>query len=155
MRTSFSPAALIVAATLVTSGFAGVASAKTCEVKITANDAMKYNKKEMTVSKKCTDVKVTFENVGKLPRVAMGHDWVLAPAKDMASIASAGLKAGLDNDYQPKNDKRIVAATKVLGPGGSATVTFKLKALKKGVKYNFFCTFPGHVTTMHGPFKVK
>lgn len=73
----------------------------------------------------------------------MGHDWVLAKDSDMSAIVSAGLAAGVARGYVPENDKRIIAATKVVGRGASPTMKFSATALSPGEHYAFFCTSPG------------
>jgi len=155
MRASLSPTLRLAAFALASTCLAGVASAKTCNVNIEATDAMQYNMKTISVAKDCTTVKVTLKHTGKLPKAAMGHDWVLADAKDMQAIITAGTQAGLANNYQPKNDKRVIAATKLIGGGETATTEFKTSALKKGESYKYFCTFPGHASVMNGTFEIK
>jgi len=82
----------------------------------------------------------------------MGHDWVLAKDSDVSGIVNAGLAAGLSHGFVPENDKRIIAATKVVGGGESTTVKFSTAALVQGARYVFFCTAPGHSSVMHGRF---
>lgn len=131
------------------------AMAKTCDVTIEANDAMQFNQKEMSVAKDCTEVKVTLKHTGKLPKSAMGHDWVLSAESDMQAIVTGGIQAGLAADYLPADKSKIIAHTKLIGGGESDSTTFKTSALKAGTTYKFFCTFPGHSGIMHGVFSVK
>jgi azurin len=77
---------------------------------------------------------------------------VLAKDSDMSAIVTAGLAAGLTRGFLPDNDKRIIAATKVVGGGESTTVKFSTAALVQGAQYVFFCTSPGHSTLMRGRF---
>jgi len=135
--------------------FAQGASAKTCELSIEGNDAMQYNTKELTVAKDCTDVKVTLKHVGKLPKAAMGHNFTLTAEKDMQAVITAGMQAGLPADYLPKDDARIIASTKVVGGGETATTSFKMAQLKPGETYKYFCTFPGHSAVMNGTLVIK
>lgn len=143
------------AVTAALSLFSVSAQAKTCEVAIEGNDAMQYNTKELSVAKDCTDVNVTLKHTGKLPKSAMGHNWVLTTEKDAAAVLADAMKAGVANDYLPKSDARVVAATKLIGGGETASVSFKASALKAGDAYKFFCTFPGHSGAMTGTFAVK
>jgi azurin len=82
----------------------------------------------------------------------MGHDWVLTKTADVASVANAGMNAGLVNNYQKPGDSRIVAATKVIGGGESTTVRFSTARLDAGVSYSYFCSAPGHFSIMKGRF---
>lgn len=134
---------------------AAEAAAKTCEVSIDSTDAMQFSTKELSVGKDCTEVKLTLKHVGKLPKSAMGHNWVLTAEKDMAAVVAAGMSAGLASEYLPKGDAKVIAATALIGGGETTSVTFKTAALKAGEAYKFFCTFPGHSALMNGSFSIK
>ena len=129
------------------------AADKVCKVEISGTDQMQYDKKEISVAADCTDVEVTLKHAGKLPAQAMGHNWVLAKTSDLSGVAGDGMGAGLPNDYIKQGDARVLAHTKVVGGGQSATVKFSTSLLKKGEAYSFFCTFPGHSSMMKGAFK--
>jgi azurin len=131
---------------------AAAAQAAPCKISIESNDRMQYSAHELAVPADCTDVEVTLKHSGKLPAKVMGHDWVLARDSDMSGIVNAALAAGPSRGYLPENDKRIIAATKLVGGGESSTVRFSTAALLQGARYVFFCTTPGHSTVMHGAF---
>jgi azurin len=124
--------------------------AANCATTVEANDAMQFNVSSVTVPKTCKSFTVTLKHTGKLPRNVMGHDWVLTSAADQAGVEADGIKAGLDKDYVKPGDTRVIAHTKVIGGGESASVSFKPSALKPGTDYVFFCSFPGHAAIMHG-----
>lgn len=130
--------------------FSSAASAKTCSVEIEGNDQMQYNKQSIEIAGDCTEVELTLKHVGKLPVTAMGHNWVLTTTADFQPVATAGASAGPANNYVPKDDARVIAATKLVGGGESATVKFPTSKLKKGGDYTFFCSFPGHWSLMKG-----
>ena len=125
---------------------------KVCKLEISGTDQMQYDKKELTVAADCTQVELTLHHGGKLPAQAMGHNWVLAKTSDLSGVAGDGMGAGLPNDYIKQGDARVLAHTKVVGGGQSATVKFSTSVLKKGEAYSFFCTFPGHSSMMKGAF---
>jgi azurin len=129
-----------------------VAYADPCKIAIDSNDMMQFSAHELAVPTSCTDVEVTLRHAGQLPAKVMGHDWVLAKDSDKSAIVNAGMAAGLKHNFLPENDKRIVAATKVVGGGESTTVKFSTAALVQGARYVFFCTVPGHSSVMHGKF---
>jgi azurin len=129
------------------------AADKVCKVEISGTDQMQYDKKEISVAADCTDVEVMLKHAGKLPAQAMGHNWVLAKTSDLSGVAGDGMGAGSPNDYIKQGDARVLAHTKVVGGGQSATVKFSTSVLKKGEAYSFFCTFPGHSSMMKGAFK--
>jgi azurin len=124
-----------------------------CKLEISGNDQMQYDKHELSLNGACTEVTLTLHHSGKLPKQAMGHDWVLVNAADLTAVATAGMGAGLANDYVAPGDKRALAHTKVIGGGETTSITFPTSILKKGAPYKYLCTFPGHYSTMNGTFK--
>jgi len=125
-----------------------------CEATVEGNDAMQFNVKEITIDKTCKEFKVTLRHVGKLPKAAMGHNWILTKQADFQPTATAGMAAGAANDYMQPNDARIIAHTKMLGGGESDTVTIDVSKLAAGQDYTFFCSFPGHFAIMKGTLKL-
>jgi azurin len=128
-------------------------AADPCQLEISGNDLMQYDKPELSAPATCKQITVTLHHIGKLPREAMGHNWVLVNAADVVAVATAGMGAGLANDYVAPADKRVLAHTKTLGGGETTSVTFATSILTKGGAYQYLCTFPGHNALMHGTFK--
>ena len=131
---------------------ARVASADPCKILIESNDVMRFNMREMSVPATCSEVEVTLKHTGQLSAKAMGHDWVLAKDSDVSAIVNAALAVGAAHSYLPESDRRIIAATKIVGGGESTTVKFSTSALVRGNHYAFFCTSPGHASLMRGKF---
>jgi azurin len=129
-----------------------VASADVCKLAISATDQMRFEQQTLQVDGQCTEIEVTLRNSGKLPANIMGHDWVLTKTSDVASVANAGMGAGLANNYQKPGDKRIVAATPIIGGGETSTVRFSTAQLDAGASYSYFCSAPGHFSIMKGRF---
>ena len=125
-----------------------------CEQVIEGNDALQFNSKTMTVSASCETVTVTLKHTGQLPANIMGHNWVLTKSSDFMPVAQAGGSAGLDNNYVPQNDSRVIAYSKIIGGGESTTVTFSASDLSSNENYTFFCSFPGHYAIMQGSLMV-
>ncbi len=132
--------------------FSSAALAETCKVEIEGNDAMQFNKKEITVAASCTSVEVTLKHVGALPKATMGHGFVLAKTADFQALANAGIAAGIDNNHVPPGDARAIVNSKIVGGGESTTVTIDTSKLEAGGDYTFFCPFPGHNAMMKGKF---
>jgi len=86
---------------------------------------------------------VTLKNVGTMPKFSMGHNWVLlAENVNLETFATDAAKA-VKNEYVPTiKPKRVLAATKLLGPAESDTVLFY--APTKPGRYAYVCSFPGH-----------
>jgi azurin len=133
---------------LATSLVAGAASAKTCDITVEASDAMAYNTKSLSFAG-CSEVKLTLKHTGKLPKAAMGHNLVIAAEAKVKDVMAASMKSGPAKDYAA-DAKDIIATTKLLGGGESDTITFATSKFKKGTKYKFLCTFPGHGSIMVG-----
>lgn len=129
---------------------ASPAFAADCAATVEANDAMQFNQKSIEVPKTCKQFTVTLKHTGKLPKTAMGHNWVLAAAADETAINADGAKAGAASDYLKPGDARVLAHTKLIGGGESATATVPVAKLKAGEAYAFFCSFPGHAALMKG-----
>jgi len=128
-------------------------AADPCQLEISGSDQMQYDKQVLTVPASCTQVTVTLHHTGKLPREAMGHNWVLVSAADFNAVAAAGTSAGLANDYVQPDDKRVIAHTKTIGGGQTTSITFPTSVLKPGGDYRYLCTYPGHNALMRGTLK--
>ncbi len=129
---------------------AGPVLAATCDVEIEGNDAMQFNKSSIAVPASCKQFTVKLKHVGKLPKAAMGHNWVLSKASDAQGVAADGIPAGLDKAYVKPGDARVIAHTKVIGGGETDSVSFDVSKLKAGDSYAWFCSFPGHASIMKG-----
>jgi azurin len=130
----------------------GVAAADPCQLSIEANDMMQFSTRSLAVPATCTEIELTLRNVGKFPARVIGHNWVLTRDSDVTAVASAGVAAGFGHDYQPPADKRIIAATKIVGGGESDVVHIAATQLQPGGTYAFFCSAPGHASLMRGTF---
>lgn len=128
----------------------GSAMAASCSAEIEGNDALQFNKTSMAVPASCKNFTVKLTHTGKLPKAAMGHNWVLTKAADLKAVDADGVAAGLANNYIKSGDARVIAHTKIVGGGESDSVTFPVSKLKEGESYMFFCSFPGHSTVMKG-----
>ena len=116
---------------------------------------MQYDKKEFKATEGQT-IKLTFKNVGKLPKAAMGHNVVvLVKDTDVMAFAGKAMAGGPTNDYLPQDKEskdKILANTKLLGPGESESITFTAPAPGE---YDYICTFPGHVAVMKGKMTIE
>ena len=121
------------------------------EVVIESNDQMRFNLSEIKVKEGQTVV-LTLKHVGKLPKTAMGHNWVLLKqGVEMGKFAQAAVQAR-DTDYVPEGSEDIIVATELIGGGEETTIEFTAPA--KG-EYTFICSFPGHYALMNGKFIVE
>ncbi|MGL6260040.1 azurin [Vibrio sp. WXL210] len=123
-----------------------------CEVTIDSNDMMQFSTDTITVPASCEEVTLTLNHTGKLPAQTMGHNVVITDTANLQAVGTAGMQAGLDNQYVPPGDARVYAHTKVIGGGESTTITFSTAEMEAGGDYSFFCSFPGHWAIMKGAF---
>lgn len=126
------------------------AYARTCALSIDSNDRMQFSTTSLAVPGDCTQVELTLRHTGSRPVAVMGHNWVLAQTKDFTAVAQAGMRASLADNYLPRNDARVIAATPMIGGGATTRVRFATSKLNKGGDYTFFCSFPGHWGVMKG-----
>ncbi|MBI32596.1 MAG: azurin [Gammaproteobacteria bacterium] len=125
-----------------------------CEQVIEGNDMLQFNIKEMKVSAACASVTVTLKHTGVMAAEIMGHNWVLSSDANFMPVATAAAGAGLENNYVPVGDDRVLASTAIIGGGQEISVTFSIQGLSAANAYTFFCSFPGHYAIMKGAFKV-
>jgi len=123
------------------------------KVTVHANDQMKFDVTSIdaVAGQKIT---VTLMNSGTLPKVAMAHNFVLLKAgTDVSAFASAALTHQDTGYLPPEMADKVIAASKMLGPGESDTVSFTAPAAGK---YDYICSFPGHALAgMRGVLNVK
>lgn len=123
-------------------------------IELSANDSMKFSQTRFEVSAG-QEVKLTMTNLGTMPKVAMGHNFVLLKkGADAKAFSDAAVMAAA-TDYVPAAlADQVIAHTKLLGPKQSDEITFK--APTEPGEYPFLCTFPAHfLSGMKGVIVVK
>lgn len=126
-----------------------------CKIKLGSNDMMQFDQKELTVSAGCKTVEIELVHTGQLPVASMGHNIVITKTADYEAVAKDGIKAGVEGNYVPADDARVIAFTKLIGGGESTSVSFEGSKLTAGEDYTFFCSFPGHSSVMKGKLVVN
>ncbi len=125
------------------------------KIEISGNDQMQFSTKTLEATAG-DNITLTLTHTGKLPKVAMGHNFVLLQkGTKVPDFAVKAMKAAT-TDYVPTDDvskKEVVAHTKVIGGGETDTITFTAPA--EAGDYPFVCSFPGHFAVMQGVFTVK
>lgn len=117
-------------------------------VAITADDTMKFSVTEIR-AQPGEKLRVSLKNVGRMPKQAMGHNWVLlVPLPDNEVLALAQAAAARVPEYLPADAAKVLAHTRLLGPNESDTIEITAPATPG--EYPFVCTFPGHVALMRG-----
>lgn len=124
-------------------------SGDTTVVVINGNDDMTFDLNDITVQAG-KPVRLTLHNIGKLPAQSMAHNWVLlVQGTSLGAFAQAALE-DKSGEYIPPAKEKIIAHTRMLGPGEEHTINFVAPA--KG-EYDYLCTFPGHYAVMKGKLK--
>jgi azurin len=127
------------------------AAARTVEIVV--GDNMKFDKTELT-AKPGETLRVVLKSTGTMPKVAMGHNFVLVkPSVDLVEFNKAAFTARETEFIPPAMKAGVIANTVVVGPGESVETTFKVPAAGT---YPFLCSFPGHFALgMRGTLVVK
>jgi len=123
-------------------------------VELSVGDNMRFST-ETIEAKPGESLKVVVKSTGTMPKVAMGHNFVLLKA-DAAPLefVNAGLEHRDTDFIAPQMKPQIIANTTLVGPGETAEVVFKAPA-KPGA-YTYLCSFPGHfMGGMKGTLTVK
>ena len=122
-------------------------------IEVQGNDQMRFNVSEIRV-KAGEELRVTFTNVGRMPKETMGHNWVLfEPLSDSDLNRLAMDAARRSPEYLPEDRSAIIVHTKIIGPGESDIIEFT--APSEPGTYVFACTFPGHFAMMKGNMIVE
>lgn len=129
--------------------------AQSCEVTVESSDTMRYSLRSISVPKSCETFKVTLKHTGRMPKTAMGHNWVLGKSSEIDAIIKDGQKAGSEHDFLKPDDTRIIAKTALIGGGETADTTITTSNLKPGESYTFICSYPGHWSMMRGTLKLE
>ncbi len=121
---------------------------------ITGNDQMRFSPTEFSVEAG-SEVTLVFRNVGRMPKETMGHNLaILEQGTDVNGFASAAQRHRDNEHIAPEMEDKVIAATRVLGPGEEETLTFT--APSEPGDFPFVCSFPGHTQAgMVGTMKVE
>lgn len=138
---------------LALSAIPHLASAASCSTELLSNDGMRFNLKNIDVSKSCEQFTIVLKHKGRMPVRIMGHNVVISTAENVKPVDRDGLRAGLKNDFVKPDDPRVVAHTKQIGGGETVSVTFDVAKIADG-GYVYFCSFPGHASRMRGTLTI-
>ena len=150
---SFVLLALVVSVSVVASSGPGAAPQPRV-VQIDVGDNMKFLPAAITAAPG-ESLTVVIKHVGKLPKAAMGHNFVLLKkGVDAKKLVEACSSAADSNYIATSVTPQLLAYTRLIGPGETADATFTVPAGRGD--YVFVCTFPGHFALgMKGILTVK
>ena len=123
-------------------------------VKIEVGDHMKFSVNAIQ-AKPGEQVKVVLNDVGQMPKIAMGHNFVLLKkGADPKAFVDKSVNARDTEFIAPAVKDQVIAYTRLVGPGETAETTFT--APKEPGQYVYLCSFPGHYALgMKGILTVK
>jgi azurin len=123
-------------------------------ITISASDAMKYDVTTIT-AKPGEKLHVVLKAIGSMPKIAMGHNFVLLKlGVSPLEVSNAAFNARATDFIPPDFKDKIIANTTLVGGGETAELTFTAPA--KPGNYDYLCTFPGHFSQgMKGTLTVK
>jgi len=123
-------------------------------IQIEVGDNMKFLPAAITVAPG-ESIKVVLKSVGKMPKAAMGHNFVLLKkGVDPKKLVEACASAADTNYIAASVAPQLLSYTRLIGPGETADALFTAPAVRGD--YVFVCTFPGHFALgMRGVLTVK
>jgi azurin len=95
-------------------------------------------------------VKLTLKNTSSASG-GMAHNWVLAKTGTEQAVATDSMQVGEDKNWVAEGPN-VITHTTLIKPGAETSITFT--APPAGV-YPYFCSYPGHATTMNGKLTSK
>ena len=113
-------------------------------VEVQADDKMRFDVTAFEVTRG-QKVSITLKNIGTTPKFSMGHNLVVLDKTVNTGNATKFLDTAAmaaSSDYVPKGSKEVLAATKLLGPNETDTITFTAPYVPG--EYLYLCSFPGH-----------
>ncbi len=112
------------------------------DITVLAGDNMKFSVTRIEAAPGA-EINLTLSNNGRMPKNAMGHNWVLLTKDaDARAYCMAAMSAVASDYLPPAQADKVIAHTSLLGPGES--VTIKFNAPEEPGTYPFVCSFPGH-----------
>lgn len=123
-------------------------------VPITVGDNMRFDPATIA-AKPGESLRIVLKDVGQMPKVAMGHNFILlkkgANPKDVVDKSATAR----DTDFIAASVKSLIlASTKLVGPGETVETTFQ--APREPGSYTYLCSFPGHYAAgMKGVLTVR
>ncbi|MFH1498073.1 MAG: plastocyanin/azurin family copper-binding protein [Verrucomicrobiota bacterium] len=124
------------------------------DITVLAGDDMKFSVTRIEAAPG-EAINLTLTNNGRMPKNAMGHNWVLLTKDADARAYCMAAMSAIGSDYlPPAQADKVLAHTSLLGPGESVTINFNAPA--EPGNYPFVCSFPGHfLSGMGGVLVVK
>ena len=148
--------ALVGATTIAQAPKAGAPAVRTINIVVSdpVDGKMSYSLSQIA-AKPGERLRIVLTSTGTLPKLVMGHNFVLLKAGVDPKAFSEEAMSARETDFIPLARKaQIVAYTSIVGPGERDEVTFTVP--KVAGKYPYLCSFAGHFAAgMSGAMVVK
>lgn len=145
---------LVLAAAIASPAVVSTATDPLRTIDIIGTDDMKYSVTTIT-AKPGEQIRIRLMAKGKIPKVAMAHNFVLLKlGVNALKFVTAGAQARETDFIAATMAGSVIARTGMAGAGEAVQVTFTVPS--KPGKYEYICTFPGHFQSgMKGTLVVK
>ena len=123
-------------------------------ITITGNDRMQFDITRFAVPAN-TEITLVFDNIGRMPKEAMGHNLaILDKSMDPNVFSAAAIRHPTTEYIPPEYAHTVIATTAILGPGEKETLVFTSPS--EPGEYPYVCSFPGHTPAgMKGIMEVR
>lgn len=148
------PFVLVALWCLSTLAFAQVELPLSCQVRISANDTLRFTPNVIEVPSACERFVVNFLHDGRLPKRASPRNWVLTRVDQVQAVLRDGVIAGEQGQWLKAADDRVIAHSAVLGRNESDRVEFSTSLLDPQAEYVFLSTIPGASPVLRGKLVV-
>jgi azurin len=132
---------------------AAVQAGEARTIELVVKEDNKFDKPNLT-AKPGEKLRIVLKNLGNMPKVAGGHNFVLLKKGVSALQFANDSMMAAATGYIPEASKdQVLASTPLTGPGDVVEATFTAPAAGT---YNFLCSFAGHFALgMKGTLVVK
>src|SRR5213083_2363704 len=108
---------------------------------VSAGQAAAPKKAPAAAAKTGEKLRVVLKAIGQMPKIAMGHNFVLLKTGvSPMEVSNAAFNARATDFIPAEMKDKIIAHTTLAGGGETVEVTFTAPA--KPGKYDYLCTFP-------------
>lgn len=145
----------LAAQTAKPSGTAAISpDSKVRTVEIAGTDDMKYSVNSIAAARG-DQLRIRLVSKGTMPKIVMAHNVVvLKLGTNELKFVTAGAMHRATDFIAPEVKDRVLAATRLAGPGETVEVTFQVPSVPGS--YPYLCTFAGHFQAgMKGTLVVK
>lgn len=121
-----------------------------CRIEVQVDDTLRFTPSSIEVPSQCNGFEVLLRHTGRLPKAAAPRNWVLTASGDADAVAREAELAGAANSWIKPDDKRVLAASSVIGRGETVRIMIDADLLRPGETYTYLSTIPGFSPVLRG-----